>query len=372
MKTGYVYFDNAASTRIDDESLSFLTEFLRVDYSNPSQPYSFSAHSKRILDDARSIIASCINALPEEIVFTSGGSEANNTVIKGVCTQQSDIVVTSAIEHHSVLKTCETFGRASIIIEVDKEGLLRTPDFKSVLRENKCKLASVMMVNNEIGTIQPIKFFAEIAHRNGALFHTDAVQAIGHIRIDVKDLGVDYMSASAHKFNGPKGIGFLYIKKGSPISSLITGGKQEFGIRAGTENAGLAMAMAIALRNNLKSVDENVDNLKALRERLLTGLNQCGFDFIVNGSKEMTYPGIVSISFKGAEGEVLMHRLDLAGFAVSTGAACDSQATRISHVLSAIDCPSAYKEGTIRVSISNSNTIQEVDSFIKAIARILS
>jgi cysteine desulfurase len=226
-----------------------------------------------------------------------------------------------------------------------------------------------MLANNEIGTIQPIQELCELTHKHGALFHTDAVQAVGHISIDVKKFRVDMLSASAHKFNGPKGIGFMYIKKGTPIAPLISGGSQESGLRSGTENVAAIVGMAVALKHNVDRIPENARYLKQLEKKLLRELTNCQIDYVRNGENHL--PGNLSLSFKGANGETLLHRLDLMGITVSTGSACDSINNQVSHVLRAISLDDEYAEGTIRISLSSSNTIEEVQTIAKVIVKIL-
>ena len=232
------------------------------------------------------------------------------------------------------------------------------------------RLISIMYANNEIGTIEPIKELCEIAHRNGALFHTDAVQAVGHIEIDVKALGVDMLSASAHKFNGPKGIGFLYIKKGTPINSYASGGAQEFGMRAGTENVASIVGMAVALKKNCERIQEATRHLLTCETVLIEKLNNAGIDFVRNGS-DNHIPGNISLSFRSADGETLLHRLDLMGICVSTGAACDSVNTQVSHVLSSIGIDAEYSEGTIRVSLGIDNTCNDIAIIAESIIRVI-
>lgn len=243
-----VYADNAATTKLDIEAFEAMKPFLLDSYSNPSQPYSFSRDSKKALKEARCVIADCIGADPEELFFTSGGTESDNWAIK--LTGNGGDVVTSVIEHHAVLNSCLSYERAGGKVSyVDKKGIVNIDDLEAKVNEST-RLISVMFANNEIGTIQPISQLAKVAHKHNCLFHTDAVQAIGHVNINVHDLDVDLLSASAHKFNGPKGIGFLFIKKGTEINPYIDGGGQESGLRAGTENVVAIVAMAVALKNN--------------------------------------------------------------------------------------------------------------------------
>ena len=369
-----IYADNAATTKLDIDAFEAMKPFLLDEYGNASQPYSFARKPKQALKEARATIAQCINAEPEEIFFTSGGTESDNWAIKG--TAFSDLekraIITSQIEHHAVLKACadvEKLGYPVAYLPVTAEGIVTAEALNSVITSNM-RLVSVMYANNEIGTIEPIKELCEIAHRNGAFFHTDAVQAVGHVQIDVKELGVDMLSASAHKFNGPKGIGFLYIKKGTPITSYISGGAQEFGMRAGTENVASIVGMAVALKKNCDNLAENMQHVENIESHLIDKLSSSGLDFVRNGSPQHI-PGNVSLSFKNADGEALLHRLDLMGICVSTGAACDTTNTQISHVLHAINLDPEYAIGTIRISFSPKNTLSEVETICDHIVRII-
>lgn len=371
----FIYADNAATTKLDNDAFEAMKPFLLDDYGNASQPYSFARKPKQALKEARATIAKCINAEPEEIFFTSGGTESDNWAIKGVAFAASEkhAIITSQIEHHAVLRTCEDvekLGYPVVYLPVTMEGIVTTEALNSIITSSTL-LVSVMLANNEIGTIEPIKELCEIAHRNRAMFHTDAVQAVGHVQIDVKELGVDMLSASAHKFNGPKGIGFLYIKKGTPICPYSSGGAQEFGMRAGTENIASIVGMAVALKKNNDFIIENSKHIGALETVLVDRLHMAGLDFVRNGSP-MHIPGNISLSFKNADGEVLLHRLDLMGICVSTGAACDTVNTRLSHVLNAIGLKQEYSSGTIRISLSANNTKENVYDIVSALKTILS
>ncbi len=369
-----IYADHAATTQLDLDAFEEMKKFLLTEYGNASQPYSFSRSVKAALKSARVMIAKCINAEPEEIFFTSGGTESDNWAIKSTLLEgdKECEIMTSQIEHHAILHACHAIEHMGYNVEylpVDEWGVVR-PSYVNEYINNKVKLVSVMYANNEIGTIQQIKELCSIAHSKGALFHTDAVQAVGHVPIDVKQLGVDMLSASAHKFNGPKGIGFLYIKKETPISPYLDGGAQEFGMRAGTENIAYIVAMAIALEKNCHNMKRNSDHLKKLEDILIGELHGYKLDFRCNGSN-YKIPGNISLSFRNAEGEMLLHRLDLMGICVSTGSACDSKNTQISHVLEAIRVPREYAVGTIRVSLGAENTEEEVRYIAKAICKIL-
>ena len=369
-----IYADNAATTKLDGEAFEAMKPWLLDNYGNVSQPYFFSRKPKEALKRARQIIASCINADPEEIYFTSGGTESDNWAIKGTMYAQRDHqgLITSQVEHHAILHSAaasERMGYPVSYLPVNSECVV----LPSYLKENisdKIKLVSIMLSNNEVGTIQPIKELANIAHAHGDTFHTDAVQAVGHIMIDVKDLGVDMLSASAHKFNGPKGIGFLYVKKGTHLRPFNDGGAQEYGMRAGTENVASIVGMAVALKNNCDRLAEHQTHILSLEEELISGLSNTGIDFIRNGSINHV-PGNISLSFKGADGEMLLHRLDLMGICVSTGSACDSKNTQISHVLKAMKLPEEYAKGTIRISLGKDNTSEEVNTIIKCVQKIV-
>lgn len=278
----------------------------------------------------------------------------------------------SQIEHHAILHTCasiEQVGNKVIYLPVDRNGIVDTNTLQEAL-VNKVALVSVMYANNEIGSLEPIHELCNIAHRNGAKFHTDAVQAVGHVKIDVKEIGVDMMSASAHKFNGPKGIGFLYVKTGTALKPFADGGAQEYGMRAGTENVAGIVAMSVALKKACSHIDDRRKHLLKLEDVLLQGLKKYNTDFIRNGSSNRV-PGNISLSFKNANGEMLLHRLDLMGIMVSTGSACDSTNTQMSHVLKAIKIPEEYGFGTIRISFNHENTEEDAKYIAESIGKIL-
>lgn len=373
-----IYADNAATTKLDIDAFEAMKPYILEDYANPSGAYSFSKKAKRALKEARQTIAECINAEPEQIIFTSGGTESNNHAIKHF-TVPSDIchVVTSTIEHHSVLYACENSGFEYFVVPVDKYGVVSADELEKVLGRDCPVIAScdstlvtIMTANNEIGTIQRIKELSEISHRHGAVFHTDAVQAVGHIPIDVQAMGIDMLSASAHKFNGPKGVGFLYSRNGL-LQPYHHGGAQEFGMRAGTENVPAIVGMAVALKKNTKEMKHNAEHLHHLTEAFLTALRSAEIDFMINGHHTDRLPGNVNISFKGRSGEGLMHMLDLKGICVSTGSACDSVNQQVSHVIKAIDVPADYREGTIRVTFGKENSEQDVVDVANALIKMI-
>lgn len=368
-----VYADNAATTQLDIDAFEAMKPFLLTEYGNASQPYSFARSAKKALKESREIIAKCIGALPEEIYFTSGGTESNNWVIKSSALNDSRKrpMVTSQIEHHALLHSCsaiEQWGYPVVYLPVNSYGEVSVDKLREVL-SNDARLVSIMFSNNEIGTIQPIKELAEISHSSGALFHTDAVQAVGHVKIDVRTLGVDFLSASAHKFNGPKGTGFLYIRKGVDLLPYADGGKQEYGLRAGTENVAGIVGMAVALEKNCTVLDAQTEYIWELENRLLTQLDG-RIEYIRNGGTNRI-PGNISLSFRDIEGEALLHRLDLMHICVSTGSACDSVNTQISHVLNAINLDKSYARGTIRISLGKHNTVDEVDTIAHALIKII-
>ena len=368
-----IYADNAATTRLDISAFEAMKPFLIDEYGNASQSYAFARKPKKALQDARETIASCIGAAPEEIFFTSGGTESDNWAIKGsaLLNARKHATIASAFEHHAVLHPCEVIERCGYPVAYmwpTREGYVTTEVLKEYIT-SQTFLTSVMFANNEIGTVQPIKELCAIAHENGSLFHTDAVQAIGHIPVDVHDLGVDMLSASAHKFNGPKGVGFLYIRKGLKIMSYSDGGAQESGLRAGTENVAGIVGMAVALKNNCDALEENARYVAKLESKFLDMLDTSSIEYTRNGGKSRL-PGLLSLSFPGADGEAILHRLDLTGICISTGSACNSKSTEISHVLHAIRLEDSYAKGTIRISLGKANTEEDVEAIFKALAKI--
>ncbi len=374
MKKHMIYADNAATTRLDSDAFEAMKPFLLENFANPSQPYLFSRSAKEAIKTARQTIAACIHAKPEEVFFTSGGTESDNWAIKGTALVYGDsrATLTTQIEHHAVFRACEaveTLGFPVAYMRVNSEGVL-TPDTLRRYITDNTKLVSVMYANNEIGSIQPIHELCGIAHETGAMFHTDAVQAVGHCDINVNDLGIDMLSASAHKFNGPKGIGFLYVKHGTQLNPFLNGGSQEAGMRAGTENVASIVGMAVALQKNNSQIKETQEKLKMLENVLLNRLQEASLPFMKNGSNNHL-AGHLSLSFKDADGEALLHRLDLMGICVSTGAACDSKSTQISHVLQAIKLDESYAKGTIRITFGRDNTEEDAANIAIALVRIL-
>ena len=368
-----IYVDNAATTRLDISAFEAMKPFLIDEYGNASQSYAFARKPKKALQDARETIASCIGAAPEEIFFTSGGTESDNWAIKGsaLLNARKHATITSAFEHHAVLHPCEVIERCGYPVAYmwpTREGYVTTEVLKEYIT-SQTFFTSVMFANNEIGTVQPIKELCAIAHENGSLFHTDAVQAIGHIPVDVHDLGVDMLSASAHKFNGPKGVGFLYIRNGLKVMPYSDGGAQESGLRAGTENVAGIVGMAVALKNNCDALEENARYVAKLESKLIDMLDTSSIEYTRNGGKNRL-PGLLSLSFPKADGEAILHRLDLTGICISTGSACNSKSTEISHVLQAIRLEDSYAKGTIRISLGKANTEEEVEAIFETLAKI--
>lgn len=369
-----IYADNAATTKLDPEAFDDMTPFFLDEYANASQPYAFAYRPKKALKEARRSIAESIGADPDEIFFTSGGSESDNWVIKSTpnLSPEKTTLITSAFEHHAVLNACQDrqiYGVRVVSLPPSPQGFILPQTLKNELSE-RVNLVSIMFANNEIGTVQPIAQLCKLTHQCGAYFHTDAVQAVGHLPIHVHQLGVDFLSASAHKFNGPKGIGFLYVRRGVPLPPYVHGGAQENHRRAGTENIPAIVGMATALRNHCSHLDENRHHLHSLESLLLSRLDHARIPYHRNGAAPFL-PGLLSLSFPHQDGEALLHRLDLMGIAVSTGAACDSRQTQISHVLQAIQLDPTSALGTIRISLGKYNTIDDVETIAHALIKIL-
>ena len=371
----HIYADNAATTKLDKTTLEAMLPWLLEEYGNASQLYAFARKPKKALADARATIAECIGALPEEIYFTSGGTESDNWVIKSSAFSDSkkQVMITSAFEHHAILHSCSTiehFGYPVVYMSPSNEGYITPENLEKHITENT-RLVSIIFANNELGSIQPIQELCKVAHAHGALFHTDAVQAVGHIKINVHELGVDFLSASAHKFNGPKGIGFLFIRKGVELRPYVDGGSQENAHRAGTENIASIVGMAAALKTNSDSLDKNQLHILKLEKQLLARLDESGVVYRCN-CVESKLPGLLSLSFPDKDGEAILHRMDLMGISISTGSACDSVNAEISHVLKAIHLAENYAKGTIRISLGKHNTQEDVENIVASLLKIVS
>lgn len=373
MNKKLIYADHAATTPLIPEALEAMLPFLKENFGNPSSIHSWARNPREAVCEARTMIAKCINAEPEEIFFTSGGTESDNWVIKG----SDGGLLVSSYEHHAVLNAVasEVKRGRDVVYVRPKEGNgggYIMPERLLKAWKDGIGLVSVMTANNEIGTINPIHILSEFAHKRGALFHTDAVQAVGHIPIDVREMGVDFLSASAHKFNGPKGIGFLFIRKGVKLESLLNGGQQENGLRAGTENVASIAGMAVALKLNCERMGKNAEHLEYLTLRLRDGISRIfpGAIYLGDGVAGQL-PGFTSVSFPGHPAEGLMHMLDLKGIAISTGAACDSKNLQTSHVLKAINVANEIARSTVRITFGPENTVSDVDAMLIALKRIL-
>ena len=369
-----IYVDHAATTPLIPAALEAMRPFLETEYGNPSTLYALSRNPRKAVDEARDAIAAAIGASPKEIYFTSGGTEADNLAIKGTAFRwpaRRRHIITSAIEHHAVLNSCaflERFGYDVTYLPADAKGLVSPAALAAALRPETI-LISIMTANNEIGTMEPIQELTAAAERENIPFHTDAVQAVGHIPVSVERMGVHMLSASAHKFGGPKGIGFLYVRRGMPLEPLIHGGGQERGQRSGTENVAGIVGMAAALTEHLRTMESDAKYLEELRKRLIEGLSGAGLDFIINGA-EMHIPGSLSVSFRNTDGEMILHRLDLMGIETATGSACNSRETVLSHVLEAVHVPEEYARGTIRITLGTENTAEQMDRITAGITRI--
>ena len=368
----FIYLDNAATTRTAPEVVNAMIPYFSEHYGNASSIYRLGTESKRAIMQSREVIAKSLNADPLEIYFTAGGTEADNWALIAAAESgkgRGRHIITSKIEHHAVLHTCqylEKRGYEKTYIDVDEKGIIRLEDLKKAVRKDTI-LISVMFANNEIGTIQPIKQIGEIAKENGILFHTDAVQAYGHLAIDVEELNIDLLSASGHKLYGPKGIGFLYIRKGVKIRSFIHGGAQERKRRAGTENvpgiAGLGMAAKLAF----SQMEERAGKVQKLRDYLIERIGNEIPYCRLNGDRERRLPNNVNFSFQFIEGESLLIMLDMKGICASSGSACTSGSLDPSHVLLAIGLPHEIAHGSLRLTLSEENTIEELDETVEAI-----
>ena len=372
-----IYFDNAATTQAKPEVVAKMLTIFTNQFGNPSSLYNMGEEAKKIVEDAREKVAMYLGALPEEIYFTGSGSEADNWAIKGTALALKDKgnhIVTTAFEHHAVLHSCQALEKEGFevtYVKPDEKGIISPEDIRNAITD-KTILVSVMFANNEIGTIQPIAEIAQVAAEKGVRFHTDAVQAVGIVPINVKELAVDMMSLSAHKFHGPKGIGALYIKKGLKINNLIDGGGQERGKRAGTENVPYMAGMAAALETACMTMDENRLQIAEMRDYLITSVMSRIPRVRVNGHLTKRLPGNANFSIECIEGESLLLMLNMAGIACSSGSACASQSLDPSHVLLSIGLPHEIAHGSIRVTLSEDNTYEEIDYFVNKLEEIVS
>ncbi len=372
-----IYADNAATTKMSDAAIDAMTDCMRNTYGNPSSLYEVGQRAKEVLEDARDEIIKAIGADNfREIIFTSGGSEADNQALRTAAeigrAAGKMHIISSTFEHHAILHTLnklEKEGFEVTYLDVHEDGLVRPEEVEAAIRPDTC-LVTIMYANNEIGTIQPIREIGAICRAKGVLFHTDAVQAIGHIPVNVKDDNIDMLSASAHKFHGPKGTGFLYVRKGIKISNLIEGGAQERGKRAGTENVPGIRATAVALKDAIAHMEENDKIIRAKRDRLIAGLKEIPHSAI-NGDENKRLPGNVNFCFEGIEGESLLLLLDDKGIQASSGSACTSGSLNPSHVLLAIGRVHDVAHGSLRLSIDETISDEDVEYIINAVKEVV-
>ena len=368
----YIYADNAATTQMSDSVLKAMMPLLTDIYGNPSSLHSIGQVAKEYLENARETVADCIGADPKEIYFTSGGSEADNQAIRSAAyigaRKGKKHIISSKFEHHAVLHTLDALkkeGFTVTLLDVYSNGVVKPEDVENAITDETC-LVTIMTANNEIGTIQPIAEIGKICKEKGVLFHTDAVQAVGHIPVNVKDMNVDMLSVSAHKFHGPKGVGFLYARKGILLTNIIYGGAQERSKRAGTENMASIVGMATAIKEATDHLEENAAKVTAMRNRLIDGLKGIERSRI-NGDLEHHLPGTLNMCFEGIEGESLLLLLDAKGICASSGSACTSGSLDPSHVLLSIGVPVEIAHGSLRLSISEYNTMEQMDHIVESI-----
>lgn len=372
-----IYADNSATTKISPVVLEKMMPYLTEVYGNPSSLYSIGGEAKEAVEKARENIAKNIGAkFPSEIFFTSGGSESDNWALKGVChalkAKGKKHIITSKFEHHAILHTCEALekdGFEVTYLEVYENGIVRPEDVENAIREDTA-IVSIMYANNEIGTIQPIAEIGAICKKHNVIFHTDAVQAAGYVKIDVVEQNIDLLSLTAHKIHGPKGCGLLYVRRGIKIDNLIDGGAQERNRRAGTENVAGIVGLDAAIQLAVDTMEERNAKLKKMRDRLIDGLLKIERSRL-NGDREQRLPGSVNMCFEGIEGESLLLKLDLSGIAASSGSACTSGSLDPSHVLLAIGLPHEIAHGSMRLSFSDENTEEDIDYILEKVPEIV-
>ncbi len=376
MKT--VYVDNAATTAMCPEAISAVTDCMNNIYGNPSSLHHIGQEAAQILTAAREDIASCLNASPTEIYFTSGGTEADNWAIRNAARigmrKNKNHIISTAFEHHAVLHTLkklEKEGFEVTYLDVHSDGYVTPEQVADAIKEETC-LVTIMFANNEIGTIQPIKEIGEICRQKGVLFHTDAVQAVGHVKVNVQDQNIDMLSLSAHKFHGPKGTGVLYCKKGISLLGLMQGGAQERNKRPGTENTAAIAGMAAAMKKACSEIDKNAEFVSSMRDKIIDEVLGTIPRVRLNGGRKPRLPGNVSFCFEGIEGESLLLYLDLKGICASSGSACTSGSLDPSHVLLALGLPHEIAHGSLRISLCEYNTPEEADYIIAEIPKVVS
>ncbi|AJG97835.1 cysteine desulfurase NifS [Clostridium beijerinckii] len=371
-----VYMDYSATTYVKPEVLEEMLPYFTEKFGNPSSFYGISRETKRAIDKAREQIAEALNCLPDEVYFTGGGSEADNWAIKGIASahkNKGNHIITTKIEHHAVLHTCEYLEKNGFdvtYLDVDEEGFINLEDLRNAITD-KTILVSIMFANNEIGTIQPIKEIGEICREKKVFFHTDAVQAVGNVPVDVKEMNIDMLSLAGHKIYGPKGIGVLYIKKGIKIDNLIHGGAQEKNRRAGTENIASIVGLGKALELATNNLEEHMKRLTALREKLIAGLLEIPYTKLNGPRGDKRLPGNVNVCFRFIEGESILLSLDFKGVCASSGSACTSGSLDPSHVLLAIGLPHEIAHGSLRLSMGEGSTEEDVDYVLEVVPPII-
>ena len=374
-----IYLDYAATTPVDSRVLDAMLPYFRESFGNPSSVHRYGQRAEAAVEESRETVAAALNCHPAEIIFTSCGSESDNLALRGAAQAMSERagckwILTAQTEHHAVSKTAEQlaehYGFSLEWLEVDEYGMVRPETVEKAICDNTA-IVSVMYANNEIGTINPIKEIAEICHQHGALFHTDAVQAAGYLSVDVTELGVDLVSLGGHKFYGPKGIGALYVRKGTQLLPHLTGGGQEFGLRAGTSNVPYIVGFAEALRLAVEEREERVAHVRPLRDRLIGAILEEIPDARLTGHPESRLPNHASFALKGVDGNLLLQMLDAAGFACSSGSACKTGNPEPSEVMSAIGLSREWGLGSLRVTLGSGTTAEHVDSFLKALPSLV-
>ena len=370
------YLDHAATTGVKKEVLKEMLPYFNIEYGNPSSIYGIGRSVKRAIEGAREKVAKAINAKPNEIYFTGCGSESDNLAIKGIAyalKEKGNHIITSRIEHHAVLNSCKSLERDGFkvtYLNVDKDGLINLQELKETITD-KTILITIMTANNEIGTIEPIEEIGKIAKKNNVYFHTDSVQAIGNIKIDVQKMNIDSLSMSAHKFYGPKGVGALYVKEGVPFIKLQDGGHQEKNKRAGTENTAGIIGLGKAIELAYKNIDEYNDKLQKLRDYYISEVENKIPGTILNGHRTKRLPGNANISFKGVNGGDLLLKLDEKGICASTGSACNTGSTEPSHVLVSIGLKPEYLQGSLRTTFGYENTKEDIDYLLSSLKEII-
>ena len=371
-----IYFDNAATTKLDEEVLEEMMPYLKENYGNASSIYRLGRESRKAVESAREKIANILNCKPTDIYFTAGGSESDNTIVKGIAhsyKKKGNHIITSKIEHPAILETCKQLEKEGFeisYVSVNENGIINLEELKSMIKPTTI-LITIMFANNEIGTIQPIEEIGKIAKENNIYFHTDSVQAVGNIRIDVQKMNIDALSLSGHKFYGPKGIGALYVKSGINFEKYISGGHQERNKRAGTENVAEIVGMGKAMELAYSKLEEHNKKIKELRDYYVEQVKEKIPYIKINGDMEKRLPGNSNISFRFIEGESLLLNLDLKGICASSGSACTSGSLDPSHVLLAIGLPHEIAHGSLRISIGKYNTKEEVDYLIENLVEIV-